>query len=166
VVLSDDRRCHRGRAAVAHVVLPGLRAICLGRLAHSRPPSGRRHLGAYPFVVVSAMLDPRAVRESRNVDGGPAVSGTAFAPSMRLSQGPASRELHESRRGLRKDRVLRCLFEVSLVPVARARPAATPPAPPRAAMKVRRLMASLPKEHYFGWPRPLRGRLLRRLYRL
>jgi hypothetical protein len=25
VVLSDDRRCHRGRAAVAHVVLPGLR---------------------------------------------------------------------------------------------------------------------------------------------
>ena len=33
-----------GRAAVAHVLLPGLRAIRLGRPAHSRPSSGRGSL--------------------------------------------------------------------------------------------------------------------------
>jgi hypothetical protein len=41
VVLPDDWRCHRGRRPVAHVVLPGLRAIRLGRPAHSdRHPGG------------------------------------------------------------------------------------------------------------------------------
>jgi hypothetical protein len=68
VVLSDDRRCRRGRAAVAHLVLPGLRAIRLGRPAHSRPSSGRRDLKLDPVAFVSEVFAQRAVREARNVD--------------------------------------------------------------------------------------------------
>ena len=50
-------------------------SACLGRPADSRPPSGRRHLGAYPFVVVTAVLTQRAVRAARNADGGEVVKG-------------------------------------------------------------------------------------------
>jgi hypothetical protein len=74
VVLSDDRRCHRGRAAVAHVVLPGAAdKIRLGRPAHSRPSSERRDLKLDPVAFVSEVFAQRAVREVRNVDGRAAV---------------------------------------------------------------------------------------------
>jgi hypothetical protein len=73
MVLPDDRRCDRSRPPVAVLLLPGVRAVRIGRLAGPRPAPGRGDLKFDPVSVVPTMLTERSVRPARNVDGGTAV---------------------------------------------------------------------------------------------
>jgi hypothetical protein len=74
VVLPDNRRSHGSRAPLAELLLPGLRSVRVGRLAHARRASCQRDLKPYSLTVVSALFAQRAVCTPRNADGWLALS--------------------------------------------------------------------------------------------
>jgi hypothetical protein len=59
----------RRRRPVADVLLPRLRTVWLGRLAHARSAPRQRDLKPHPVAFVSKVFAQRSVREARNTDG-------------------------------------------------------------------------------------------------
>src|ERR1051325_11156266 len=73
VVLSDDRRCHCCRFAVAHVLLPGMPRCGLGRSLHPRPSPRRGDLKSGPVTLLPAVLAACAFREAGDADSAAAI---------------------------------------------------------------------------------------------
>jgi hypothetical protein len=73
LVLPDYRRRYRGRAAVAVILLPGMRPVRLRRPADARSAPGRSDFKLDPVSVLPAVFAQCPVRPDRNADGGTAV---------------------------------------------------------------------------------------------
>jgi hypothetical protein len=85
VVLSHNRRRHRGRGPLAHLLMSSVPASRLYRPAHPRPTSRRIDFEPHPISVLPPVLAPRPIRAARNAHGGTVVlNGSRISTGLRV----------------------------------------------------------------------------------